>query len=86
VFGAGAYTYDKAEKADIELAAATHVSCDEGHPDNTEQCALNAYAYLEKADRYERINAAAVAFIPVPLAWGAVYFVLFLIRWVRRGF
>lgn len=29
---------------------------------------------------------AIVVFVPIPLAWGAVYLVLFLIRWVRRGF
>jgi hypothetical protein len=29
---------------------------------------------------------AIVIFVPIVLAWGAVYLLLFLIRWVRRGF
>lgn len=29
---------------------------------------------------------AIVVFVPIPLAWGAIYLVLFLIRWVYRGF
>ena len=33
----------------------------------------------------ERIEALTVALVPVPLAWGIAYFVLFLIRWVKRG-
>ena len=86
IIGAGAYSYDRGMKSDIELATATHVACDEAHPDNTEQCSLNAYAYLERAARFERIDATVVALVPVPLAWGAAYFALFLFRWVRKGF
>jgi hypothetical protein len=36
--------------------------------------------------RFEFESAAAVAVVPVPLAWGFVYLILFLIRWVKRGF
>lgn len=31
-------------------------------------------------------NTTAAALIPVPVGWGFVYFILFLIRWVKRGF
>jgi hypothetical protein len=33
-----------------------------------------------------RQTAALFAFVPVLLAWGLVYLVLVLVRWVRRGF
>jgi hypothetical protein len=33
-----------------------------------------------------RLDAAIVAFVPVPLFWGFAYLILFLWRWVKRGF
>lgn len=30
--------------------------------------------------------AMVVALVPVPVAWGFAYFLLFLVRWIRRGF
>jgi hypothetical protein len=42
--------------------------------------------YLTKMRPYERMDAAIVAFVPVPLGWGFVYLVLFLVRWVKNGF
>ena len=30
--------------------------------------------------------AMVVALVPVPVAWGFAYSLLFLVRWIRRGF
>ena len=42
-------------------------------------------ATLARYRGYEH-DAAFRAVAPVPLAWGFAYLVLFLVRWVKRGF
>jgi hypothetical protein len=49
-------------------------------------CYKRADESLMSARRHGRMEAAFVALVPVPLAWGFTYLVLFLGRWVRRGF
>ena len=85
VLGAGAYTYDKTTKSDVALASATKVACDKAHPMDMNKCASDADAYLDRAARYELIDTTVAALVPVPLGWVAIYFILFLILWVRRG-
>jgi hypothetical protein len=34
----------------------------------------------------ERFQAILIAFTPLPFAWGFIYLVLFLGRWVKKGF
>ena len=36
--------------------------------------------------KIERTDATIIALVPVPFAWGLVYLVIFLVRWVKRGF
>lgn len=42
--------------------------------------------YLAGTPSSDWSAAAFVTFAPVPLGWGFVYLVLFLVRWVKRGF
>jgi hypothetical protein len=41
---------------------------------------------IEREGSEEREMATFLAFVPVPFAWGFVYLVIFLVRWVKRGF
>ena len=49
-------------------------------------CLKNADDYTMEMLPSERTEAALVAFVPVPLGWGFTYLVLFLVRWIKRGF
>ena len=53
------------------------------HPDT---CSTRTKDYAERALKREWIRAGVVAIVPVPFAWGFVYLILFLVRWVKRGF
>jgi hypothetical protein len=53
------------------------------HPDT---CSARSTDYVVGAWRGEWIEAIVVALVPVPLAWGLVYLIIFLVRWVKRGF
>lgn len=51
-----------------------------------DECNKQADEALKQAMVGAREDAAIVALVPVPLGWGFAYLVLFLVRWVRRGF
>jgi hypothetical protein len=53
------------------------------HPDT---CSTRMDDYIEHTLKGEWIWAGVVAVVPVPLAWGFTYLILFLVRWVKRGF
>jgi len=53
---------------------------------NPDTCSKRSADYAVNSLPNERIEAAAVALIPLPLAWGFAYLCLFLVRWVKRGF
>jgi hypothetical protein len=53
-------------------------------PDNA--CLKEGEKYAEDELPEERRDAALYAFIPILFGWGFVYLVLFVVRWVRRGF
>jgi len=50
------------------------------------KCDALSTEYLAKTEYEPWIEATVVAFVPVPLGWGFAYVVLFLVRWVKRGF
>jgi hypothetical protein len=45
---------------------------------------VSSQATAEYSDWW--IEVLAVAFIPLPFGWGVIYLVLFVVRWVTRGF
>ena len=51
-----------------------------------QNCKVQIAAYQASQERYVLILSACAAFIPVPLGWGFTYLILFLVRWVKRGF
>ncbi|MGB9233158.1 MAG: hypothetical protein WCC04_02010 [Terriglobales bacterium] len=54
--------------------------------DTYRACLKDADDYSMKMLPSQRTEAALVAFVPVPFGWGFSYLVLFLVRWVKRGF
>ncbi len=49
-------------------------------------CDEQALAYRASRKGDQLRGAAVVAFVPLPLGWGFVYLIFFLVRWVKRGF
>ena len=56
------------------------------HMRTWQQCQVAQYADIERDAHEVHEEAAIVAVVPVPFAWGAIYLVLTLTKWVRRGF
>lgn len=96
ILGAGLYTDDSELDKASDLIAKIHVRCDGNRPDCSknqaacdaafDRCNKEAADSLASAYESAWLAAAIVAFVPVPLGWGFVYLVLFLVRWVKRGF
>jgi hypothetical protein len=87
----GAYicTFNAEEKANAKHASMIIDNCIDAHKgqetgDN--ECLKQGEDYGIKAFPEERNEAALVASVPVPLGWGFLYLVLFLVRWIKRGF
>lgn len=94
ILGAGVRTYDSESNSAIEGSASTHVTCDSNLAGESgdawtkgfDECNKRADGLLAEEIANARFDAAIVAFVPVPLGWGLVYLILFLVRWVKRGF
>jgi hypothetical protein len=88
--GAFFYTSAQEEKVLGEMNAEVHASCFESanrHGDHAAWQACEASVKQTMSDlKGIRVEAATVALVPVPLAWGFVYLALFLLRWIKRGF
>ncbi len=94
ILGAGAYTYDSVFDSISEGIASVHVTCDSNLIGKTgdawtkgfDECNKQADESLAEASKYIWLDASLVAFVPLPLGWGFAYLVVFLVRWVKRGF
>ena len=89
----GAYfvAFDRRESADMELSADIYAPCFESaqrEDDHAkwDRCKTEQVTQVIKNLRSERHEAIGTALLPIPLAWGLVYFAIFLVRWVKRGF
>lgn len=82
------HTFSVEEESLGQLNANIHASCFESaHDDAAWKVCQDATMNQAMNDlHFERRLATGVAVVPVPVAWGLVYFVLFLVRWVKRGF
>ncbi len=88
ILGAGFYTLKTTSDRDIRSAVHITQSCIDAHNgqevgDN--ECLKRGEDYAVRLTPGERWEAAIVAFVPVPLAWGFIYLTLFLVRWIKRG-
>ena len=94
ILGAGSHTYDSEIDRFSGIIASTHVQCDSNLAGKTgdawatgfNECDKEADDSLALVLSEARLDAALVALVPVPMGWGFTYLVLFLARWVRRGF
>ena len=57
-----------------------------GQSDDSAACSAEFKKDWPEAIKYHWHYAAAFAFIPIPLAWLAVWGLVSLVRWVRAGF
>lgn len=86
---AGIYTLKVADDTLITTASGFTLRCEQmpdGSLQGSAKCDELPTDYLAKMKYEPWIESAIVAFVPVPLGWGFVYLVLFLARWVKRGF
>lgn len=94
ILGAGAYTYNSQIDEASEVISSDHVACDsylagktgDARTTGFDECNKHANDSLAVVITDARLGAALVAFVPVPLGWSLTYLVLFLVRWVKRGF
>jgi hypothetical protein len=97
ILGAGYYTLVSVSAADSRFHVGLTLRCEEARPNGMTESEQTKWqercdSYLPTGERLhqelqaEWLEAAMVAFIPVPLAWGLVYLVLFLVGWIKRGF
>ena len=94
ILGAGVYTYDSQMDRSMAWITSRHVACDDGLRSlprdaweaGFSKCNKIADDSLALAVSNARLDAALVALVPVSLAWGFTYLVLFLVHWVKRGF
>ena len=88
------HTYDSENDSASKAIASNQVTCDGNLAGKTgdawqkglDECNKRADESLTQAMAGARVDAAIVALVPVPLGWGLAYLVLFLVRWVKRGF
>jgi hypothetical protein len=80
------HTFQVAEDRDIEVAVAIARSCEAVPHADSKKCTNEMYASGARTLPFEREEAAIIALVPVPLAWFGVYLIIFLVKWVRRGF
>jgi len=93
--GGGFYAYDSEIHRAENFVAFTHGLCDNNlkvYKDLNErdaafeQCNKGAEDVLTEAISSAPFDGALVGIVPIILGWPIVYLLLFLVRWVKRGF
>jgi len=94
ILGAGIHTYDSEIDSAINRISSIHVACDSNLAGKTGDAWTEGFNQCNKeADDLLAVDSTnawgptlIIAFVPVPLGWGFTYLILFLVRWVKRGF
>jgi hypothetical protein len=94
ILGAGYYTLEGVSAANSRFHVGLALRCEEDRPNGMTESEQTKWqetcdSFLSPGEwqlKNERLEAAYVALIPVPFAWGLVYLVLFLVGWIKRGF
>jgi len=60
--------------------------CLKTYPEDWPGCGKTFDYHYVEATKYHWYYAAFMAFAPIPLAWLAVYGVIGIWRWIKRGF
>lgn len=89
VLGGFIFTYHYETKSDVDLAIMAYSNCrsvlTQDEP-RIEECNRRESDVLNDLLPYVKLGAAVVALVPIPFGWGLVYLIIFVVRWVRRGF
>jgi hypothetical protein len=89
ILGAGLCTLKAVGDIRITNTSGLTLSCEEapnGSLQWSAECDALSKGYLAETKTDPWTEATVVAFVPVPLGWGSLYLILFLTRWVKRGF
>jgi hypothetical protein len=93
--GAGFYAYNSEIDRASHFIASNHVQCDSDltvYKDSNardagfQRCNERADDALTLAISRARFDGAIAGTVPVILGWPIVYLLLFLVRWLKRGF
>lgn len=90
ILGAGLHRHGVVQRRYSEMDVEDTLNCEKwlaGLPD-IKHCDwyISDPAQLKAQAEDAWFEAALVGFTPVPLGWGFAYLILFLVRWVKRGF
>lgn len=96
VWIAGAYIYLYNSGLDLQRRALGQQllfceSAGDNRPETEAQaifrdCQSKFFDSMLAAESHARLKAAELVLVPVPLGWGVAYLLIFLVRWVKRGF
>jgi hypothetical protein len=86
ILGAGVISLNVFDNARIKSASQLTLDCEKPPSGGSAFCDKLGTDYLAGRNSGQWIGVAFVAFVPIPLGWGFTYLVLFLVRWVKRGF
>ena len=87
--GAYVHTFDTEYSAALGIYNMIYDDCvkdSSGQVGGSDHCKQTLTASLDESYVGSREAAALFAVVPIPLGWGFVYLVLFLVRWIKRGF
>ena len=86
MLGSFLFVLEQQEKEATAMAIIVDEACISANPSQQKPCDAAMSADVTRAIPEARKSAAFVALVPIPLAWGFMYLIIFLVRWVRRGF
>ncbi len=86
--GTGYYQRNEDVKSATALANLAYALCDydNSHLGDKRDCSLDFKQSFDLQIEGSWANVAMVSFVPIPLAWLAVYLAIRIWRWVRAGF
>jgi len=86
ILSAGLYTHGSVMASYASMGALFEKTCEQAHPNsNWDQCLKKLTDEIEVGDTIGWEDAALAGLIPIPLGWGLAYLVLFIVRWIKRG-
>lgn len=57
-----------------------------GTSESVEQCDIDMNKSLDEDRHVSAEYAAFGAVLPIPIGWGFAYLLIFIVRWIKRGF
>ena len=91
VWATGAYvhTFETENRGALLNASMADYYCIEhgsGQPDISDRCRNEKEDSLRESRINSRNAAVLIAVVPIPLGWCFAYLLIFIVRWIKRGF